>query len=81
MECMLFACFEISSVAEWFATPETQSLLDFVRPDFLLLRVDFFLELSTSVKDCDTSLFKDELSVSRHRHFMTVNASDFIVKL
>jgi len=27
------------SVADWFAIPDTQSLLDFVRPDFLLLRV------------------------------------------
>jgi len=28
-----------SSVADWFVIPDTQSLLDFVRPDFLLLRV------------------------------------------
>jgi len=32
-----------SSVADWFVIPDTQSLLDFVRPDFLLLRVCQFL--------------------------------------
>lgn len=41
----------LRSVAAWFDAPDTQFLLDFIRPDFLLLRVrcahfyDFYARL------------------------------------
>ena len=36
---LLFYPFLLSAVAEWLMAPDTQFLLDFVRPDFLMLRV------------------------------------------
>ena len=41
--CVLLYCYIRlyihSAVAEWLTAPDTQFLLDFVRPDFLMLRV------------------------------------------
>ncbi|CAH1791675.1 unnamed protein product [Owenia fusiformis] len=36
---MMFFCTNNTAVGEWLTAPDTQFLLDFVRPDFLLLRV------------------------------------------
>lgn len=46
-------CWMCSSVADWFVIPDTQSLLDFVRPDFLLLRVcHFFARIFCTGRVC-----------------------------
>ena len=37
--CLCMCCHGDSAVAEWLVAPDTQILLDFVRPDFLMLRV------------------------------------------
>ena len=40
---MMFFQTNNAAVADWLQAPDTQYLLDFVRPDFLMLRVGAFV--------------------------------------
>ena len=48
----VYPAFFFRSVAAWLDAPDTQFLLDFIRPDFLLLRVRWFAALKGNWFSC-----------------------------